>query len=343
MNRFTRRVSTLSVTMAALFIVAAVAFPNLLQAGPGGKSARFVKSISVPGRFRLTRPFVDYMTVSSQTLYAAYTSHDLVAAVDMRTNEVVASIGRLGTVHGVAIDAGRKLGFASDSKRDVVVVFDLIEHKVLDRIEISSKGPDAILYDQKADLVYVANRKGASGTLIDPATRSIVATIALGGAPEFCRADPQTGLIYQNLTDVDEIVVIDPGKRSITSRFKLPRGQSPTGLAFDAVNHRLFVSGSRGKLVIIDADNGANIAALPIGSESDGVDYDPGLRRAYTANGFGSMTVIQQDAPDRYRVIENMKTRFGGHSVTVDPATHRIYVASFGSILVYDAVPNAPQ
>jgi hypothetical protein len=36
------------------------------------------------------------------------------------------------------------------------------------------------------------------------------------------------------------------------------------------------------------------------------VDYDAGLRRAYTANGIGSMTVIQQDSADQYRV----KVRF---------------------------------
>lgn len=50
------------------------------------------------------------------------------------------------------------------------------------------------------------------------------------------------------------------------------------------------------------------------------------------------MTVIQQDSPDSYRVLENARTHFGGHSLVVDPATHRIYIAYFGSIAAYDPV-----
>jgi hypothetical protein len=50
------------------------------------------------------------------------------------------------------------------------------------------------------------------------------------------------------------------------------------------------------------------------------------------------MTVIQQDSADQYRVLEDAPTRFGGHSLVVDPATHRIFVAYFGSIAVYEPV-----
>jgi hypothetical protein len=50
------------------------------------------------------------------------------------------------------------------------------------------------------------------------------------------------------------------------------------------------------------------------------------------------MTVIQQDSPDSYRVLEQAATHFGGHAGALDPATHRIYVDYFGSIAVYDPV-----
>jgi DNA-binding beta-propeller fold protein YncE len=80
------------------------------------------------------------------------------------------------------------------------------------------------------------------------------------------------------------------------------------------------------------------VAVLPIGAGVDGAGYDPGLHRVYTANAVGTMTVIQQDSADGYRVLENAATHFGGHSLAVDPATHRVYVAYFGSVAVYDAV-----
>ncbi len=75
---------------------------------------------------------------------------------------------------------------------------------------------------------------------------------------------------------------------------------------------------------------------LPIGTGTDSAAYDTGLQRVYTANGIGTMTVIQQYSADRYGVLEDAPTRFGGHSLVVDPAIHPIFVAYFGSIAVYE-------
>jgi len=187
--------------------------------------------------------------------------------------------------------------------------------------------------------VYVANHTGKSGMLIDPATQKVVANIPLGGEPEYPQADPTSGLIYQNLEDTSEMVVIDPVKQAVIKRYKLDPGEGPTGLALDAADHRLFSTASNRKLIVLNSDTGAIVATVPIGGGVDGAGYDPALRRVYTANGLGTMTVIQQDSPDQYRVLEDAPTHFGGHSLVVDPATHRVYVAYFGSIAAYDPVP----
>lgn len=325
-------------------VCATVALTIALAVQPSGTWVRYVRTVSVPARFKPTRNFLDYMTVGGTALYAAYMSHGVVAVVDLAAGMATATIRVGRDVHGVAIDYEDGLGFASNGSDGNVAVFDLKSHRVLRNIAVQGENPDAILYDQRVRLVYVASQKSASGTLIDPRTQTVVATIPLGGdGPEFCRADPETGLIYQNLQDSNEVVVVDPSRRAVVARFRLPPGQSPTGLALDPANHRLFVTGMGRTLLILDSGSGAILATLPIGALSDGVDYDPGLRRAYTANGVGTMTVVQQDDPDHYRVLESLKTRLGGHAVSVDPATHRIYVATFGSILVYDASPEASR
>jgi YVTN family beta-propeller protein len=344
MRALGRIVNLTFLALAFAVVIASVALGVALSTRTSGKWVRYVTTVSAPATFKLTRNFVDYMMVGENVLYGAYLNHGLVVVVNLPTDQVTATIPVKGNVHGVAVDTDHSLGFVSNGSDNSIAVFDLNTSRILKNIPLSSEGPDAILYDRKVGLVYVANQKSASGALIDPVTLSVVATIPLGGGgPEFCKADTNTGLIYQNLEETDEVVVIDPFKRSVVFRFQLPTGHSPTGLALDTANHRLFVTGMHKKLAVLNAENGAIVATLPIGSLSDGVDYDPGLRRAYTANGLGSMTVIQQDDPDHYSVMENAKTRFGGHSVTVDPATHRIYVASFGSILVYDATLNAAQ
>jgi DNA-binding beta-propeller fold protein YncE len=258
--------------------------------------------------------------------------------VDTATNGAVATIDGLTRVHGIAIVADRNLGFASSSGDNVVGVFDLATNKLLQKIP-GGDGPDAIIYDEQAHLVYVANHSGKTGTLIDPMNLKAVATIPLGGEPEYPQADPMTGMIYQNLEDTSELVVIDPAKQAVVKRYKLDPGEGPTGLALDAADHRLFSSTGNRKLIVLDTDTGAVVAVLPIGAGVDGAGYDPDLRRVYTANGIGTMTVIQQDSPDRYHVLENASTHFGGHSLVVDPATHRVYVAYFGSMAAYDPVP----
>jgi YVTN family beta-propeller protein len=199
--------------------------------------------------------------------------------------------------------------------------------------------PDAIIYDEQAKLVYVGNHNGKTGMLIDPVTQKGIATIPLGGEPEYPQADPETGLIYQNLEDTSELVVIDPQKQTVVKRYKLDPGEGPTGLALDAAHHRLFSTAGNRKLIVMDTETGKIVAVLPIGLGVDGAGYDPVLRRVYTANGLGTMTVIQQDSPDTYRVLEDAPTHFGGHSLVVDPATHRVYVAYFGSMAAYDPVP----
>lgn len=321
------------ISIVILMIVALIVYPHLR---PAPKTVRLLGTISIPAPFRLTRPFIDYLAVNGSTLYAGYASHNMVGVIDMRTNRATGTVEGLGRVHGVSIVPESNLGFASSSGDNNVNVFDLTGNKLLKKIP-AGDGPDAIIYDEKLHMIYVGNHDGKTGTLIDPATQTVLATIPLGGEPEYPQSDPETGLIYQNLEDTSELVVIDPQKRAVVKRYPLAPGTGPTGLALDAAGRRLF-STCGGKLIVLNADTGAVVTTLPIGALTDGADYDAGLRRVYTANGIGSMTVIRQDSPDQYRVLENAPTRFGGHSLVVDPATHRIYLAYFGSIAVYEPV-----
>ena len=332
-----RLVRFLLKTLGALltFVILAIVVVNIYpHLRPAAKTVRALGTISIPAPFKIGLSLIDYLTVGDSRLYAGYATHGMVGVIDTATNRSFATVVGLGDVHGVALVPESNLGFASSSGDNTVDVFDLSTNKLLKKIPVV-EGPDAIIYDAKLRLVYVGASK--TGIFIDPATQTVVANIALGGQPEFPQADPETGLIYQNLVDTSELVVIDPQKQAVVKRYPLAPGTGPTGLALDAANRRLFSTCSR-KLIVLNADTGAIVAVLPIGALTDGVGYDASLRRVYTANGIGSMTVIQQDSPDRYRVLEDAPTRFGGHSLAVDPATHRIFVAAFGSVAAYEPV-----
>jgi DNA-binding beta-propeller fold protein YncE len=323
--------------LIAFVIVSIVAFSIYAYTRPDAKTVRALESISSSVPFKIGRPFIDYLSVGGGRLYAGYASQGAVCVIDTATNRAIATLDGLGRVHGVALVPERHLGFASSSGDNNVNVFALDSGKLLKKIP-AGRDPDAIIYDGKFHMVYVADHDGKTGFFIDAETQTPVAGIPLGGEPEFAQADPGTGLIYQNLEDTSELVVIDPQRQMVIKRYSLAPGKAPTGLALDAANHRLF-STCKGKLIVTNEDTGAILAVLPIGAGTDGIDYDAALHRLYTANAIGSMTVIQQDSADRYRVLEDAPTHFGGHSLVVDPGTHRIYVAYFGRIAVYEPTP----
>ncbi len=326
--------------VVALIVLAVVALNIYLSRRRPGTTVTPAGTISFPVPFKMGRPFIDYLAVSGGRLYAGYASQGMVVVVDGATSRPIAMIEGMTRVHGVAIVPDRGLGFASSSGDNVVGVFDLATNKLTRKIP-GGDDPDGIIYDPAAKLVYVGNHDGKTATLIDPATLKVLATIPLGGEPEFPQADPETGVIYQNLEDTSELVVVDPQKQAVTQRYKLAPGEGPTGLALDAAHHRLFVACRNRQFVAMNTADGSIVAVLRIGAGTDGADYDPQLKRVYTANGVGTMTVIQQDSADSYHVLEEAPTHFGGHSLVVDPLTHRIYVAYFGSVAVYDAVPRA--
>ena len=330
---FTKALAGL-VLLIALAVVSLFVYPSTR---PPTRTVRPLGTISVDVPFRFTRAFIDYMTLEGPTLYVAFASHDLVGLIDTRAKRGIGAVGQLRRAHGIALVPDLNLAFTSNGGDNTIGVFDLAHHRLLRKIP-GGKDPDAILYDAKPRLIYVADHDGKTATLLDPATGGVVGVIALGGEPEYCQADPESGLVYQNLQDTNEVVVVDPVQRAVIRRYKLDPGQGPTGLAFDAGHHRLFSATGNRKLVVLNSDTGEFLAAIPIGWGVDGAAYDPELRRVYTANGLGSMTVIRQDSPDRYRVLEDAPTHFGGHSLVVDPVTHLIYIAYFGSVAVYEPV-----
>jgi hypothetical protein len=60
----------------------------------------------------------------------------------------------------------------------------------------------------------------------------------------------------------------------------------------------------------------------------DGAGFDPSSGDAFASNADGTMTVIHQDAPDQYHVVENLQTPERSRNMGLDPANHRVFVVS---------------
>jgi YVTN family beta-propeller protein len=198
--------------------------------------------------------------------------------------------------------------------------------------------PDAIFFDSIHNVIYVANGDSNLATLIDPQTLTVTSTIPLGGKPEFVALDSRTKLIYQNLKDINSVAAVDVATRSVVQRWPLPGCTAPSGMAIDEAQRRLFIACSANAMLAIFDLSGHRVTSLvPIGGGPDSVAFDPELHRIYTAGKSGVLTVIRQDSPDAYHVLDSVKLHYGAHTLTVDPATHTLYVA-YASLLVSSRV-----
>ena len=272
----------------------------------------------------------DYLTVDNagHRLFVSRGSHVMV--VDLGTGKLAGDIpGTLG-VHGIALAPKLGRGFTSNGRTDNVTIFALDTLKPIGEVK-TGKNPDCILFDPASGRVFTFNGRSADATAFNAATGVVDGTIPLGGKPEFARSD-EAGKIYVNIEDKSEVVEIDSKKLTVLRRFPLQPCEEPSGLALDAEHHHVF-SGCHNKIMtVLDTVSGKVIATVPIGSGVDGNGFDPGTGFAFSSNGEGTLTVASESSAGKFEVAETVTTERGARTMTIDPATHRIYLptARFG-------------
>jgi YVTN family beta-propeller protein len=180
--------------------------------------------------------------------------------------------------------------------------------------------------------VYVFNHRGGSVTVIDAKAATVVATIPLGGSPEFPAVDEKAGRIYCNLEDKSEVAVIDTAKRAVVQRWPLAPGEEPSGIALDAAHHRLFSACNNHQMVMLDTETGRVVATVPIGSGVDGCVFDNGAQLVFASCGEGLTAIAKEETPDKLVALPSLPTERGARTIALNSSTHLIYLptAKFG-------------
>jgi DNA-binding beta-propeller fold protein YncE len=273
----------------------------------------------------------DALTVDAATHRLFVTHATRVQVVDVKTDKVVGEIPDTPGPHGVALAPELGRGFTSNGRDSSVTVFDLASLAVLGRLKLDARNPDAIEYDPVSKRVFAFNGGSASASVIDAVADTLVGTVPLDGKPEFAAADGR-GAVYANLEDSSAVVALDTRTLRILHRWPLAPGEGPSGLALDREHRRLFAGCSNEKLVVLDADKGNVVAVLPIGKSVDGVAFDAARQLVFSSNGDGTLTVIHEDTPDRFTVIQNAPTQDGARTLALDETSGTVYLptAEFG-------------
>jgi YVTN family beta-propeller protein len=255
----------------------------------------------------------------------------MVQVLDVKTGKVVGTINDTKGVHGIALAADVNKGFTSNGKDTSVTVFDLKTLSTVASIKSTGINPDVIMYDAFTHRVFCFNARSNNATVIDAKTNAVLETIAFAGNPELAVSDGN-GKIYVNLEDTSMVAVINAVTMKVEKAWSVAPGEEPSGIALDNKTHRVFSVCGNKLMIVTDAQTGKVIAQLPIGDRVDGAAFDPLTKRAFSSNGDGTITVVQEINANKFEVLENFKTQKGARTVAIDTKTHKLYlpVAEYG-------------
>ena len=300
-------------------------FALVLAAGTAGAQA--------PATYQITHTYPiggtgswDYLVTDAtqHRVYIARQTHVMV--VDERTGKLLGEVGPIDGAHGTAIAASSGHGFATSGADSSVVMFDLQTFKPLAKMH-AAEDADAIIYDAPSNRVFTFNGDANSSTVIDPVAGKVITNIPLGGKPEY-GVSAGDGKVYANLTDKAEVVEIDAKSLAVTRRWPTAPCEHPVSMAIDVAHGRLFSGCRSGVMAISDIRASKVIATVPIGAGVDGAGFDPASGNAFASGADGTLSVIHEDSPDSYRLVQTLTTMTGSRNMGLDTASHTIFLSA---------------
>lgn len=289
-----------------------------------------IKKISIPGN-----GFWDYLTADPAT-GRLFVSHGTeVDVVDGKKGEVIGKITGMKLIHGIALAPEFNHGFISDGGANEVVMFDLKTLAKLGSIPAGTN-PDCIIYDPGTKRVFAFNGRSASATAVDAEKGTLAGTVTLEGKPEFAAADGK-GHVYVNIENKSEVFDIDSKALTVVNKWPLAPCEEPSGMAMDTKSRRIFSGCDNKVMSVMNADNGKVVATVPIGEGVDATWFDPGTKYVFDSCGQdGVLTVIHEDSPDKYTVVENVPTEKGARTMALNTKTHDVFL----SVAQFEVLPS---
>jgi DNA-binding beta-propeller fold protein YncE len=193
---------------------------------------------------------------------------------------------------------------------------------------------DSVAFDKAAQTMFVTN-----GGMVAKMDYSLVTAISTSKEEligdlkieskilEAMAVENNSSRLFVNLMDKNSVTVIDRKKMQILSDWPLTAG-FPASLAMDEERRRLFVACRKpGRLLVLDTVSGKEVTSLPCTGHADDAFYDEAKRRIYVSGGEDGVSVYQQDDPDHYRLLENVKTAPEAKTSLFVPELKQLFVA----------------
>ena len=297
-----------------------------------------LKSIPIPGDYGW-----DYLTADSEGR-RLYVSHDKeVVVIDLDSGAIVGKIPG-SDVHGIAVVRELGRGFISATDPGSVTVFDLKTLAVTGKVPVG-EDPNAIFYDRKTKRVFTIDRGSKRVSAIDPKTAKVVGAVeGLGGRTEHAASD-DAGHVFLNMQDLGTLLRIDAQTLKVTDTWTLAPCEQPSSMDMDRAHQRIFIGCRSGVMTVVNSVTGKIVDMQPIGRGVDATEFDPNKGLVYysTGGGDGSMSIFHEDTPDKYTLVETVKTQSGARTMALDRKTGRAYLSAAKLGPIPPATKEAPR
>jgi DNA-binding beta-propeller fold protein YncE len=274
---------------------------------------------------------------ASQRMYVAHTGANRVDVLDCSERTFLRSLPRLPGVAGVLIEEADDLLFTSDRAAARVTIFRCSDEQLLGQVQVGPH-PNGLAYDSKRRRLYSFNLgetlgESCTASVVDVDSLQVTAELALPGRPRWALYDSKRDVVYANIRQPAEIIVIDPQATAISQAFPVPV-EGPHGLWLD--RGRLFCAADGGALVVLDRDGGAVLEQFPLPGVPDVIMLDAELQRLYVA--IGDPGVVCAFTSQPLAQLETVETEAGAHTCGWDPDSRCLYVfcPQSGGVMLFE-------
>jgi DNA-binding beta-propeller fold protein YncE len=271
------------------------------------------------GRFDFIR-----LDAAKHRLLLAHTGNKSLDVFDLNSKHLVKSVPT-GAAQDCAADPKHGRYYASVSAPPKMAIIDADTLEVTGEVALPAAA-DLMTYNPGNGLAYVCNDTAAELWVIDPEAKKVVHTITLSGrSMEDLGFDPQAKQLFQVVSGLDVLVVIDPANNKMLESWSVLPAARPHGMVIVPDRDAVLVAGGSGKLSLLSRTTGKVLASADIENRVDEMAYDSQLHLAYCPGGSGKISVIRLEG-DKLTGLGEAPGALG-RSVVVDPDTHTVWIA----------------
>src|SRR6202051_4172210 len=334
-----------------LFILIAAVVCTIPSAAQEKAPLRLVKTIDVPGARHWDHFGVD---LKGNRLFVSSREEPSIEVFDLRTNQHLQSLTEFKEPHNVLPFPELKKIFVVDGEASEVKILDYDSYKLIGRTELTIDA-DPVVYDPASKYLYVVNggREAKTPTclisIIDTTTGKKIADLKMEtNRLESMAIEKSSQRLFVNMTGINSIGVVDREKREVVQTWPVTAGKDNVPLQYAEATHRLFLATRKpSKLVVVNADNGKEVASLDVADYVDDLAFEAAHHRLYVpgGGGTGAVSVVEQRGADDYRIVATVPTKPGAKTARLVPELNKYYVGvpakdgQAAQILVYDVAP----